>query len=141
MARKHMIPLATFFILSLSILVGSIVKSRPKPPKPFAKRPIVTRLTCTHGMFKPGMKHEDVESYLRSNGELFLRTCCIESPGSEFADLVIVGEEPAPWSCSELEVYVAFQFTSAGPQNPMPIAADQDVLPKIIPFRKAGGCL
>ena len=58
-----------------------------------------------------------------------------------FADLVKLGEQPAPWYRSELEVYVAFQFTSASPQNPLPIAADQDVRQKISPYRKLGGCL
>ena len=59
MARRHMIPLATFFILSLSILVGGIVKSRREAAKTFREASYRSALGVHSRHVKPGMKRED----------------------------------------------------------------------------------
>jgi len=88
---------------------------------------------------KPGMNRKDVENYLRAKGVGFRQMCCIEQWGA-FADLVKIGQEKAPWFCSENYVYVAFEFTSAG-LKPDLHPADADTFKMARIFRQLGGCL
>ena len=88
---------------------------------------------------KPGWTRKEVEDYLRANGAKFTQMCCIEER-SAFADLVKVGEESAPWYCSEKSVHVAFEFAAAEPHQPWE-AYDTDVLRRITIFHQLGGCL
>ena len=62
----------------------------------------------------PGMKRKEVESYLQAKDVHFLQMCCVASELSKrhsLDNLTKIGEEGAPWYCSEHNVYIAFQFT------------------------------
>lgn len=64
---------------------------------------------------KPGMNRKEVEDYLRAKDVTFRQTCCVDATESSrrhtWDDLTKIGEEDAPWYCSQHNVYVAFQFT------------------------------
>jgi hypothetical protein len=65
-------------------------------------------------VLKPGMKRKEVEDYLRTKNAKLRQNCCVDSSESSkrhsWDDLTKIGEEDAPWFCSEHNVYVAFQF-------------------------------
>lgn len=85
------------------------------------------------------MTRKELEDYLRSHHTNF--TWAFTAYGgrrvSQYADLVKIGEETAPWFCSEAYVYVAFEFSGVEQfkQN------DSDVLERIELFRPDTGCL
>ncbi len=65
--------------------------------------------------------------------------CCVEER-SAFADLVRIGQEDAPWYCSENYVFVAFEFAAVESHNPLK-AYDTDSLKTVTLYRQLGGCL
>ena len=86
-----------------------------------------------------------MEDYLRAKNIAFQQMCCVDS--SELAtraswdDLVKVGTEPAPWFCSENNVYVAFQFTDHAQRKGVPKADNLDSLKAVTIYRWLEGCL
>jgi hypothetical protein len=60
-------------------------------------------------VLKPGMRREQVEPRLQTDGRRFNQMCCVANfrgehasfVGSSWDDLVKIGEESAPWFCSE----------------------------------------
>jgi hypothetical protein len=91
------------------------------------------------------MKRKEVEDYLRTKKVEFRQMCCVDS--SELSrrhswdDLTKIGEEDAPWFCGEINVYVAFQFTDHGKQEPGWRADDRDTLRAVTVYQWAEGCL
>jgi hypothetical protein len=87
-----------------------------------------------------GMTRKDVEDYLRSKNTRFTWawTAFGGRKESQYADLVKIGEESAPWYCSEANVYVAFEFRDVNGFNRQ---TDSDVLQRIEIFRPYSGCL
>jgi hypothetical protein len=58
--------------------------------------------------------------------------CCVDFKDTSprgYDDLAKIGQEPAPWACSEKNVYVAFQFDSF------------DTLKSVTLYRWLEGCL
>jgi hypothetical protein len=91
---------------------------------------------------KPGLARKDVENYLRARNTSFSHMCCLGE--HYYVDLAKVGEEAAPWYCSEAYVYVAFEFAAVEPHDPLSgshFARDSDVLKRIEIFRPLTGCL
>jgi len=88
----------------------------------------------------PGMTRKDVEGYLRSRNTQFtwVWTAFGGRRESQYADLVKIGEETAPWYCSEAYVYVAFEFSAV---NDFHRQTDSDALQGIEIFRPYTGCL
>jgi hypothetical protein len=88
----------------------------------------------------PGLMRKDVEDYLRSRNTEFTSMWASFSDRreSQYADLVKIGEETAPWYCSEAYVYVAFEFL---PANDVHRQTDSDMLQRIEIFRPYSGCL
>jgi hypothetical protein len=88
----------------------------------------------------PGMARSDVEAYLRSRSTQFswVYTAFGGRRESQYADVVKIGEETAPWYCGEAYVYVAFEFTPVGDVDSQ---NDSDVLQRIEFFRPYTGCL
>ena len=78
----------------------------------------------------PGMTRKDIEDYLRSRKTQFRSELGPVGgrPESQWADLVKIGEEAAPWFCSEAYVYVAFVFS---PAYDFRLRIDSDVLQRI----------
>jgi hypothetical protein len=88
---------------------------------------------------RPGLKRKEVESYLQAKDVGFRQMCCIEERGA-FADLVEIGQEDAPWYCSENYVYIAFEFSTTE-LSPVLNPSDVDILKRVSIFRQLGGCL
>lgn len=90
-------------------------------------------------VFRLGETRKDVESYLSANRLEYDQMCCVDER-SAFADLHRIGEEQAPWLCSEQTVYIAFQFAAVEPHDASS-AYPSDVLRKINIYRQLSGCL
>lgn len=86
---------------------------------------------------KPGMTRKQVEDYLRLRGSRFTQGSV---SGNAFTDFVKIGEEEAPWFCSENWVHIAFEFAAAQAHDALE-AYDGDVLKTVTIFRQLGGCL
>lgn len=92
-------------------------------------------------MFKQGMTRKDVEASLRREGRPFHRMCCMEPRRSSAYDsLTKIGEERAPWYCSQHNVYIGFEF-SAAESHEFPEANDSDRLMTVRIFNQFEGCL
>src|SRR5205085_2583744 len=89
---------------------------------------------------RPGMTRKDVEDYLHLRNTQFtwVWTAFGGRRVTQYADLVKIGEETAPWYCSEAYVYIAFEFS---PLNDFHRQTDSDVLQRIEIFRPYTGCL
>src|SRR5947208_1970697 len=64
-------------------------------------------------VLRPGMTRREVEDYLRTRSVSFLQMCCVDQKDSSknvYDDLAKIGEEDAPWYCSEKNIYIAFEF-------------------------------
>lgn len=98
------------------------------------------------GALKPGITRGDVEAFLRRNGRTIVHSCCMESEewkqvkGLAFDDLAKIGEERAPWFCSEHNVYVGFEFVAVGTHE-WSKADDADRLTKVRLYHALEGCL
>jgi hypothetical protein len=88
---------------------------------------------------RPGLRRTEVEGYLRARNVSFswIYTAFGGRRESQYADIVKIGEEAAPWYCSEAYVYVAFEF-SGGEKFKQD---DSDLLERIEIFRPYTGCL
>ena len=96
---------------------------------------------------KTGTTRKQVEDYLKDKNISFSQTCCLSvkqfTPGvydNAYDDLVKVGEDEAPWFCSQYNVYVAFQFLGSV-KNGLPSSEGSDKLKDVTLFRRGEGCL
>jgi hypothetical protein len=93
----------------------------------------------------PGMTRKELEDYLRAKDVKFHQMCCVEQSkrfsANVYDDLVKIGQEDAPWFCSEKNVYVAFQFVGPPKNGPGPAADGSDRLRAISIYRSLEGCL
>ena len=95
-------------------------------------------------VLKPGMTRKEVEDYLRARTVDFSQMCCVVGqvhPKHSLDDITKVGQEDAPWFCSEHEVFVAFQFEDHGQYKSILGADDKDILKSVTIFEQLGGCL
>src|SRR5437867_1077828 len=84
-------------------------------------------------VLKVGMTRKEVETYLEANSKPFRRTCCVPEwriGNTVLDDIVKIGKERAPFYCREHNVYVGFEFISAG-SHTRPEAHDSDTLKRI----------
>jgi hypothetical protein len=91
---------------------------------------------------QPGMTRKDVENYLRSKNTKFtwIFTAFGARRVSQTADIVKIGEEAAPWFCSEAYVYVAFEYKFTGIED-IHRQDPSDILERIELFQPYTGCL
>jgi hypothetical protein len=106
----------------------------------------VLRLRSFTQDLTPGMTRKQVEDYLKSKNVEFRQMCCVEpeelATRSTWDDLTKIGEEPAPWFCSENNVYVAFQFTDHKQSDALYKEDDDlDTLRAVSIYRWLEGCL
>ncbi len=89
-----------------------------------------------------GMTRKNVEDYLRSKNTTFTWIFTAFGPrgDSQTADIVKIGEEAAPWFCSEAYVYVAFEYTFTRIED-IHRQDPSDILERIELFRPYTGCL
>jgi hypothetical protein len=101
----------------------------------------------THEL-EPGTSREQVERHLQTDGRRFRQMCCVANfrgqyvnlKGAGYDDLVKIGEESAPWFCSENNVYIAFEFN---PKSHVELSDTNgsDVLKRVSLFHQLEGCL
>lgn len=96
---------------------------------------------CTFPLATP---RSDVETRLRTEGQAFHHSCCIRRAprGGEGAwDVMIpIGEESAPWYCSEHTIYIGVEFAPDTPRTDLE-ARDADTVSSVTLLRQMGGCL
>ena len=105
-----------------------------------------TTLQSYAEVLKPGMSRKEVEDYLRAKNMPLRQMCCVEagtmSDRSSLDDLVKIGEENAPWFCSENNVYIAFQFADHERRHGVGFTTDDlDRLKSVTVYRWLEGCL
>ena len=81
-----------------------------------------------------------MESYLRARNAHFswIYTGFGGRHESQYADVIKIGEETAPWYCSEAYVFVAFEFSGVEAYDKQ---KDSDPLERIEIYRPDSGCL
>jgi hypothetical protein len=82
---------------------------------------------------EPGMTRNNVENYLGAKTIPFEKSAA--------TDLVEIGQEAAPWFCSEVNVYVAFDFEAIEPHSRAWEPYGTDVLKRIHIYSRPEGCL
>jgi hypothetical protein len=95
-------------------------------------------------VLKPGMTRKEVEDYLRARNRLFRQMCCVNQnrfSQNVYDDLTNIGQEDAPWFCSEKNIYVAFQFAGRGSHATAPSAEASDTLTAVTIYPWLEGCL
>ena len=133
-------------MLVMLVVVGGIVSAIAARDVYKQRRAAVNTLAIEAALraysqaLKPGMTRGQVQDYLHSRGVNFFERCCFEPRGA-FSVLVKVGQEDAPWYCSEWPDYVAFEFNATESSNSLAKPARSDVL-KVVHLTSNGeGCL
>lgn len=86
-----------------------------------------------------GIPREQLENYLQSKGVDFDRVCCTDQTDA-YADITKIGQEEAPWYCSRLNIYIAFQFV--GSESATAVShARVDTLKSVSIFKRLEDCL
>ena len=96
------------------LIVGVSIMTREGAARRAAairNRAYIAQLERYSAEFKPGLKRTEVERSLQSQGIPLQKMCCFHEK-SAYADLVNVGQEPAPWYCDANLVYVVLEFHS-----------------------------
>ena len=98
-------------------------------------------------LLKTGMTRKQVEEYFSATQIVFRQLCCVSvkefSRGvydDTYDDLVKIGQEDAPWFCSENNVYIAFQFLGSQ-KGSLPRAEASDKLKDLTIYHHLDGCL
>ena len=86
-----------------------------------------------------GMTRAQVEEHLRAEGKEFHHMCCMGANHSAFDTLLMIGEESAPWFCSEQYVYVGFEFHREGTDTLPALPADKLVDVRL--YKQLSGCM
>jgi len=97
---------------------------------------------------RPGMTRDQVERYFQTNGKRFKQMCCVAiSKGKHVSfdragcdDLVKIGEESAPWGCSENNVYIAFEFNPKS-LDEVSSTNGSDILKMVSVFHQLEDCM
>jgi hypothetical protein len=99
------------------------------------------RLQAIARVIRPGTTRREVEGQLRALSKPFVRMCSMRSRQSQAFDVLTkIGAERAPWYCSELNVYVGFEFDAIEEREALS-AEDGDILKEIRLFHWHEGCL
>lgn len=132
------IPLAVVALCLMGFGVASVVRRTIRRKHQALYASILGEYSAE---LKTGTPRKDVEQLLNSKGQPFQRTCCLlKGNRSAFEDLVKIGSEPAPWYCSENNVYLVFEFYSPT-HDGMPSAQPSDSLKRIAVSPWLQGCL
>lgn len=110
--RRWLWIIAVIVAVSSAIAVRHAYKARVQKRRDVANQ--ATLLTYSQNL-RPGLTRKEIEDYLHSRGTAFTQMCCLEQR-SALTDLVKVGEEEAPWYCSEWTVFIALEFDGIEPQ-------------------------
>lgn len=96
---------------------------------------------------KLGITRGEVEQHFHTHGTQFKQMCCVANyrgahvsfVGAGYDDLVKIGEESAPWFCSEHDVYIAFEFNPKSPGEQSETNRS-DILKRVSIFHELEGC-
>jgi hypothetical protein len=113
MKRRLVWIIAAITAVVSAIVVRNVYKADRKKKRDSASQLALLRYSQS---FKPGLTRKDLEDGLRAGHTIFFERCCYDER-SAFADVVQVGEEDAPWYCSEWPVYVVFEFSATTPRS------------------------
>lgn len=91
-------------------------------------------------VLSPGMTRKEVEDYLRAKGIGLQQMCCVAEHTGAYDDLTKIGRRMLLRFCSEQNIYVAFEFSSAE-RHSVAQANPSDTLRKAAVFRWLEGCL
>jgi hypothetical protein len=136
MKRRRLAPAVLVVSVLCASAIGYGLKKRSDKKLEEQKREALYRsaLVAYSKDLKPGMTRKKVEDYLGAKATPFDRGAA--------ADLVKIGQEASPaWFCSEVEVFVAFDFQAVEPHSPAWEPYATDVLKSAYIYSRAGGCL
>ncbi len=96
-------------------------------------------------VLKPEMTRTEVESYLSLRKIPIQKTYGFDH-SNFYTDLIHVGEDPAPWYCDKINVYIAVEFNrSEEPSSTDQASLDKpestDTVKRLAIFRMPGACL
>ncbi len=131
------------FIFFLTIVIVAVVAIRhAKLTRERREREArYQALLCNYsGTFAAGMTRKEVEDSLQAEKVSFYRIYGIDEKGA-YADITKIGQESAPWYCSELNIYVAFQFVAAAQRLDSVSQSPEDPLKEVTIFRHLENCL
>jgi hypothetical protein len=141
MKRRRLLPLALGLVAVIVIGLGVRYELKKRAER---KREAGYQMAVRsyRQALKIGTTRKEVEDYLRARNIEFNQMCCVEEKKRALDDLTKIGEEAAPWFCSEHYVFVAFQFADDQPRPDKIFSAeDLDTLKSITVFHQLGGCL
>jgi hypothetical protein len=126
-------------VVSAAVFTRSVIDRRAERKRK-AEYQAVTRSYAE--ALKPGTSRSAVEGCLRARNQPFGQVWRIAGSRNAWTDLVKIGQEKAPWYCSENNVYVAFAFDSAELDSSLlPKARDADRLITVVLYPMLEGCL
>lgn len=127
--RRWLAPVVTLAAVISALAVWSTARAMARRNRAIAYQ---TTVRAYSQALRPGVTRKQVEDYLRSRSVHFawMYTAFGGRRESQYADLVKIGEESAPWYCSEEYVYVALEFSN-----------ESDLLQRIEIFQPDSGCL
>jgi hypothetical protein len=137
--------LLIFLLVGVGLLVLGIRHALKLQAKRKREAAYQSALLSYTQVLKAGMTRKEVEDYLRARNVGFSQMCCVVGiqvhPKHSLDDIAKVGQEDAPWFCSEHYVFVAFQFEDHGQYKSILGADDKDILKSVTIFDQLGGCL
>jgi hypothetical protein len=136
--KRWLLPILGLILVAMSAFAVHHVRRRWEQQKREAAYQLALRSYSE--ALRPGMTRQDVEGYLSAKNVRFTQMCCVAQHTGAFDDLTKIGQEDAPWYCSEQNIYVAFQFT-AHERYKTPRSDASDTLRTITTFRWLEGCL
>jgi hypothetical protein len=133
--KRRLLAAVLIVFVSGASAIGYGLKKRAEKKLEEQKREASYRsaLSAYSKDLEPGMRRKNVEDYLRAKK--------IPFETSAKADLVEIGQEAAPWFCSEVNVYIAFDFEAVEPHSRAWEPNATDVLKRAHIYSRAGGCL
>jgi hypothetical protein len=140
--KRWLVGLLLLLLVALSTMgIRHIGKMRARKRREVAYH---IALQSYQQVLKPGMTRRLVEDYFRTRNTAFRQMCCVDGNLRKHSldDLVKIGEEEAPWFCSENNVYVAFQFSDGpGLHDKWWGSDDSDMLKSVLIYHWLENCL
>jgi hypothetical protein len=135
MKQRRLAPTAFIILVFCISAVGYWWKRRAEKKLEEQKREALYKsaLSAYSKDLPLGMSRKNVEDYLGAKAIHFEK--------SSAADLVKIGQEPDPWFCNEVDVYVAFEFNFVEAHKRAWEPYDSDVLNWTHITRRGERCL
>ena len=135
-------PVLSFFCLAFAVVgLRHVIEKRAQEKREVAYQ---RTLHSYSDILRPGLSRTELEDYLKSKDIRFRQMCCVNRKAlsqNVYDDLVKIGQEDAPWFCSENNVYIAFQFAGQRTNASWPAAVANDRLTDISIFRWLESCV